>query len=272
MSVMDRLSRLIRANVNDLIDKAEDPELMLDQILRDMQSNITSTRAQVAAMIAQEKELEADLDETQRLASEWDRKARRAVESGKDELAREALRRKRDYQENGRVYQQQHQAQEQMVEKLKAQLRQLETKYQTTFGQRDALVARHRRAHAQQQVAQSLTTITPLDPSSELDRMERKIRGTEAQAAALTEMGDESYDAQFRELDYDTDIENELAQLKGGATPLGAGAGANQTIPALEMGEIESDDAVEGSFAVVDDVGGTGSNEVRSPSSSGTTG
>jgi hypothetical protein len=85
-------------------------------------------------------------------------------------------------------------------------------------------------------------------------------------------MGDESYDAQFRELDYDTDIENELAQLKGGATPLGAGAGASQTVPALEMGEIESDDAVEGSFAVVDDVSGTGSNEVRSPSSSGTTG
>ena len=269
MSVMDRLSRLIRANVNDLIDKAEDPELMLDQILRDMQSNITSARAQVAAMIAQEKELEADLDETQRLASEWDRKARRAVEAGKDDLAREALRRKRDNQENARVYQQQHQAQEQMVEKLKAQLRQLETKYQTTLGQRDSLVARHRRAHAQRQVAQSLTTITPLDPSSELDRMERKIRGTEAQAAALTEMGDESFDTQFRELDYDQDVEDELAALKGGgATPLGAGSSGTGSTPALEMGDVEADDAVDGSFAVVEDEAVTGSGEGRTASSS----
>lgn len=269
MSVMDRLSRLIRANVNDLIDKAEDPELMLDQILRDMQSNITTTRAQVAAMIAQEKELEADLDETRRLGAEWERKALRAVESGKDDLAREALRRKRDYQENGRVYQQQHQAQEQMVEKLKAQLRQLETKYQTTFGQRDSLVARHRRASAQKQVAESLTTVTPLDPTSELDRMERKIRGTEAQAAALTEMGDESYDTQFRELDYDTDIERDLAALKGGAMPLGAGSGSSDQALALEMGDLDSDDGetVDGSFAVVDDVGVTGAGETRSPSS-----
>ena len=125
MGIMDRLSRLIRANVNDLIDQAEDPEKMLDQILRDMQSNMTTARAQVAAMIAQEKELEADLNETRRLANEWGAKAQRAVAAGKDDLAREALRRKRDNDENARVYEQQHQVQEQAVDKLKDQLRQL---------------------------------------------------------------------------------------------------------------------------------------------------
>ncbi len=130
MGIMDRLSRLLQANVNDLIDQAEDPEKMIDQILRDMQENMRTARAQVAAMIAQEKELEADLNETRQLAAEWGRKAQRAVEAGKDDLAREALRRKKDNDENARVYEQQLQAQEQAVEKLKTQLRQLEAKYQ----------------------------------------------------------------------------------------------------------------------------------------------
>ena len=128
MGIMDRLSRLIRANVNDLIDRAEDPEKMLDQILQDMQSNMRTARAQVASMIAQEKELEADLNETRQLAAEWGAKAQRAVAAGKDDLAREALRRKRDNDENARVYEEQHRVQEQAVDKLKDQLRRLEAK------------------------------------------------------------------------------------------------------------------------------------------------
>jgi phage shock protein A len=219
---MDRLSTLIRANVNDLIDRAEDPEKMLDQILRDMQSNITTARAQVASMIAQEKELEADLDETQRLALEWGTKAKRAVDANKDDLAREALRRKRDNEENARVYGQQLTIQQQAVTKLKDQLRQLEAKYQSTLSQRDTLLARQRRAKAQAQVAETLTSFSPMDPTADLERMERKIRSGEAKAAAMIEMGDESFDAQFRELDYDVDIEAELAALKGETTPVGA--------------------------------------------------
>ena len=214
MGVMDRLSRLIRANVNDMIDQAEDPEKMIDQILRDMQENMATARSQVAAMIAQEKELEADLNENRRLAEEWGRKAQRAVEAGKDDLAREALRRKRDTEENARVYASQLEVQEGAVSKLKEQLRQLESKYQATLSQRDSMIARQRRAQAQRQVAQSITVFSPLDPSSELERMERRIRSDEAQAAAALEVGETGYDAQFRELEMDVDIEDELEQLK----------------------------------------------------------
>ena len=227
MGIMDRLSRLIRANVNDLIDQAEDPEKMIDQILQDMQSNMRTARAQVAAMIAQEKELEADLNETRQLAAEWGAKAQRAVAAGKDDLAREALRRKRDDDENARVYEEQHRVQEQTVDKLKDQLRQLEAKYQATLSHRDALIARQRRARAQQQVAESLnvSVFAPMDATSELDRMERQIRGSEARAMAAIEVGEEGYDAQFRELDQDLDIEAELAALK-------AGTGAAAELPA----------------------------------------
>ena len=233
MGIMDRLSRLIRANVNDMIDRAEDPEKMLDQILHDMQSNMRTARAQAAAMIAQEKELEADVQETRQLAEEWGRKAQRAVEAGKDDLAREALRRRRDNEDNARVYEQQLQIQQQTVEKLKSQLRQLEAKYQATLSQRDSLIARQRRARAQQQVAESLTAFSPLDPSSELERMERRIRSGEAQAMAAIEMGDENYDAQFRELDEDVDIEAELAALKAGTAsvqqlPAGSTTGSDE--------------------------------------------
>jgi phage shock protein A len=215
MGILDRLSTLVRANINDLIDKAEDPEKMIDQILRDMESNIGQARQQVAAMIAQEKELQIDYNETSKLATEWGEKAKRAVTAGKDDLAREALRRKRDNDSNASVYQQQLAVQEQTVDKLKEQLRQLETKYQSTLSQRDTLLARARRARAQEQVAKTLTDFSPMDPTADLERMERKIRGQEAKAAAYVEMGDESFDTQFKELDYDSDIEAELAALKG---------------------------------------------------------
>jgi phage shock protein A len=216
MAILDRISRLVRANINDLIDQAEDPEKMIDQILRDMQSGITTARAQVASMIAQEKELEADVQESEQLVQEWNEKARRAVGAGKDDLAREALRRKHDASENLAIYQEQHATQERTVEKLKQQLQLLESKYQSTLSQRDSLIARQRRAHAQQKVADRVTSLSPLDPSSELDRMERKIRSNEARAAATIEIEDTSVDAQFRELDYDVDVEKELEALKSG--------------------------------------------------------
>jgi phage shock protein A len=236
MAILDRISRLVRANVNDLIDQAEDPEKMIDQILRDMQSNMTTARAQVAAMIAQEKELEADVNESNELVTEWNEKARRAVSAGKDDLAREALRRKHDAQENLDVYQKQHDVQQQTVEKLKQQLQLLESKYQSTLSQRDSLIARQRRAKAQQHVADRVTSLSPLDASSELDRMERKIRSNEARAAATVEMEDTSIDSQFRELDYDVDIEKELEALK-------SQSGSSQTAGALGEGDSGSSDS-----------------------------
>jgi phage shock protein A len=219
MGILDRVSQLVRANVNDMLDRAEDPEKMINQILRDMQENITEARKAVASMIAQEKELEIDLAQTQKLSSEWQRKAERAVSAGKDDLAREALRRKKDNDENAAVYQQQLTVQEQAVEKLKSQLTALESKYQSTLSHRDSLIARQRRAEAQKKVTASLSTFSPLDPSADLERMERKIRQNEAQAAAQIEMHDDSLDAQFKELDYDQDVEDELAALKSSLNP-----------------------------------------------------
>ena len=219
MGILDRVSQLVRANVNEMLDRAEDPEKMINQILRDMQENIGEARQAVASMIAQEKELEIDLAQTRKLASEWHSKAERAVSAGKDDLAREALRRKKDNEENTAVYEQQLAVQEQAVAKLKQQLQALEAKYQSTLSQRDSMITRQRRAEAQKKVAGQLQTFSPMDPSADLERMERKIRSSEAQAAAQIEMHDTSFEAQFRELGYDDSVESELAALKESMNP-----------------------------------------------------
>lgn len=248
MGILDRVSRLVRANINDLIDGAEDPEKMIDQILRDMQTNIATARSQVASMIAQEKELQADLAETRQLSTEWEEKAKRAIAAGKDDLAREALRRKRDNDENSSIYQHQHETQRQTVEKLKQQLGLLESKYQTTLGQRDSLMARQRRARASKQVGQFTSSLSPLDASSEIDRMERKIRGTESEAAALADLESSSMDAQFRELDYDIDVERELEALKAGSSTSGQlSDGSSSSSPSAQSSSSESGSGSSGS-------------------------
>ncbi|HQZ89738.1 MAG TPA: PspA/IM30 family protein [Thermomicrobiales bacterium] len=208
------MSRLIRANINDLLDRSEDPEKMLNELLREMDSSIVEARSQVANTIAQEKELEADLQQSQHDAREWERRAELAVGAAKDDLAREALRRKRDAESIATVYAQQLTSQQEMVEKLKSQLTMLQAKRDEAVSKRDVLVARHRATVAQRQITESLSTLPGLDSSSELDRMEKRIRMEESKTAALGELQGDDVEYQFQQLDRDDDIESELAALK----------------------------------------------------------
>jgi phage shock protein A len=226
MGITDRISRIIRANVNELIDRAENPEVMIDQIIRDMESGMSEARGQIATMIAQEKMLAGDLDEAEKLANAWEDKAERAVAAGKDDLAREALRRKRDSAQNAELYAEQLEVQQHAVARLKQQLGQLESKYQQTLSQRESLLARQRRARAQQEVTEKISEFSPFDPTADLERMERKIRQNEAEAQAMLEMESSSFETQFEELEMNDEIEAELAALKEGAAPTGSlGAG-----------------------------------------------
>lgn len=214
MGILDRMTRLIRANVNDLIDRAEDPEKMLNELLREMNSSLTEARSQVAEMIAQEKIIEGDLQAAQRDAEQWQQKAELAVTRGRDDLAREALRRKNDATELATVYEHQVATQSEMVEKLKRQLTVLENKYQEAQSKRDLLIARHRRTQAQRRITETFSSLPDLSSANELDRMERKIRSDEARATAMEELEQDSVEWQFAELESDADVENELAALK----------------------------------------------------------
>jgi len=213
-TIFDRMSTILRANINSMLDKAENPEVVIDQIIRDMASAIAEARGQVADMIAQEKILQANVQRDRDLATQWQSKASLAVQNGRDDLAREALRRKNDYDENARVYDSQLQAQSQMVDKLKSELSQLESKYQDAKRNRDILIARHRRAETQQKVAQVSAQLNTMDPSAELGRMEERIRFQEARAEAQTELADTSFEDEFAALGADSQVESDLMALK----------------------------------------------------------
>ena len=224
MGILDRMSTILRANINALLDQAEDPEKTLDQLIRDMADAIGQARGQVAEMIAQEKLLQADMERNLNLAREWNGKAELAVSRGADDLAKEALRRKIGYDRNAQAYTTQLQAQQDVVTKLKHDLEQLENKYESAVRNREAMIARHRRAVAQQKVARTAAQLTTLDPTSELSRMEERIRMEEARAAALTEVNSrQSLEDQFASLEGDSELDRQLADLRsrvrGGALP-----------------------------------------------------
>ncbi|MBI2305187.1 MAG: PspA/IM30 family protein [Chloroflexi bacterium] len=217
MSILDRVANILRANINDLLDQAEDPEKMLNQISRDMAEAVQEAKAQVIETAAQENLLRSNLEKSRELAAQWQEKAELAVEKGRDDLAREALRRKRDYQSNGSVYETQLTAQHQMVEKLKTDLKALESKYGELQRNREILIARHKVAEAQRKIQKTFVSASSIDFTSELGRMEEKIRLEEARASASADMTSSTLDAQLEALSSgpeNEEIEEELQSIK----------------------------------------------------------
>lgn len=214
MGILERISNILRANINDLLDQAEDPEKMIDQIIRDMEGAIRDAKAQVAEMIAQEKMIKRDMERSQELAEEWARKAELAVKKGRDELALEALKRKNDHQAHADVYRQQWEAQKAGVEKLKQELEELEAKYEDAKRKRNVLIARRKRALAQAQIVETSQRLDTIDYGAELERMERRILEEEARAEAVAELEEESIEEQFAALEVDEELQQELAALK----------------------------------------------------------
>jgi phage shock protein A len=210
------LTAIVRANVNDMLDDAEDPEKMLNQIIRDMDDALQQGQSQVAEQIAQQKMLEADLDNAQAKVAEWNRKAELAVSKGADDLAREALGHVRDYEQDAAATQKQLEAQRTVVENLKQKLAELQRKLDGAVHDRERLIARAKRAQATAILAQAAQKISIADYSSDLARMERKIQMQEARAAAQTEIaeGAAAEEDKFAKLGADDDLEARLAELK----------------------------------------------------------
>ncbi|MGH2461776.1 MAG: PspA/IM30 family protein [Chloroflexota bacterium] len=214
MGILNRISTIAKSNINAMLDAAEDPAKMLDQLTRDMRDGIAQSRTEVAKMIADEKELQANAERSQQLADEWQKKAELAMQKGSEDLAREALHRKVDFANNAKVYQDQWTAQHQAVEKAKSDLHELQEKYDGAVRNREALLARHRRAQAQTQVAKVSAAMNSFDPASQLGRMDERIRLEEARAQASTELSHDTTEDRFAQLSQDSAIEDELAKLK----------------------------------------------------------
>lgn len=221
MSVLNRITTIIRANVNEALERAEDPEVMLDQILRDMYDGIREAREQVVSAVAQQKLVERDLEQARELSRKWRKNAELAVAQGDENLARECLIRKRDYDNNAQALETMLAAQAPVAAKLKSELSLLESRYADLRRDRDALLARYRAAKAQehmQKTTESTTAkVSVYDPSSEIERMERRIRGKEAQVAARGEMMATAAETRVESLQQgrtDLEIEAELLAIK----------------------------------------------------------
>ena len=214
MGVLDRIGQVLRANINDLLDHAEDPEKILNQILRDMEDALRQGQSQVAEQIAQEKMIQTDLDAAKQSTNDWGKKAELAVSKGMDDLAREALHRQSDYEQQVEIYQKQLDAQHQAVAKLKTDLAALEKKYEDARRNKDVLIARAKRTAAQKQISTASAKLSNVDYSSDLARMERRIQEQEARVAAQQEVQSTSTDAKFEQLGANDAVEQRLADLK----------------------------------------------------------
>lgn len=214
MGILDRMSQVLRANINDMLDHAEDPEKMLNQILRDMEDSIQQGQSQVAEQIAQEKMIQRDLDDAKQQADDWGKKAEFAVTKGRDDLAKEALHRQNDYAHQVDIYQSQLAAQQDAVQKLKTDLDALKAKYDDASRNKDMLIARAKRTAAQKQMAQASAKLSTTDYSSELARMQRRIEEGEARVEADKEVNKSSVDDEFAKLGTDDQLDAQLAELK----------------------------------------------------------
>ncbi len=215
-NILDRVTSILRANINDALDHAENPEAMLNQIVRDMQDALRQADSDIAEQIAQQKMIQSDLDAAKQNAEAWNQKAALAVSKGGDDLARQALARANDYADQVTVYQKQLDAQTNAVAELKAKRDALQEKYEAATRNRDALISRAKRAQAQQRITTATTRLSALDYSSDLEHMERRIQEMEARASAQAEVaeGHTSLDDQFHKLQGDERVEQQLAALK----------------------------------------------------------
>ena len=188
MGIFDRFSTMLRSNINDLISRAENPEKMLNQLILDMKSNLAKAKQEAAAAIADEKKLQADAEALKKQAEDWERRAMLAVQEGRDDLATQALMR---YNEPLQGAQQLHETwvkHKADTESLKGQLRQLNDKIEEAKRKKNILVARAKRAEAQQRIQETMSGMNDKSAFESFDRMAEKIEAIERKALAAAEI------------------------------------------------------------------------------------
>jgi phage shock protein A len=218
MGIMDRVATVVKSNLNSLINKAEDPDKMLDQILIQMRQQLVEAKREVAVAIADEKRLGVQLEAELEQVGEWERRATMAVQKGEDDLAREALGRKAEHEQIAIGYKKQWDAQKSSTENLRNALRALSQKIEEAGRKKNLLVARQKRAEAQKHIHEVMTGLTDTSAFESFDRMASKVEQTEAQAEAAVEISQElsgdTMEQRFRALESSTDVEQELHALK----------------------------------------------------------
>ena len=236
MGFFDRLSRLLRANLNDLVSKAEDPAKILDQSLADMQADLVKLRQAVATAIASQRRLQNQAEQAESQAKAWYQRAEVALQKGEESLAKEALSRRKTYQDTATALNTQIGSQAGQVETLKKSLTALEAKIAEAKTKKDMLKARAQAAQAQEQLQTAVNNLGTNNAMAAFEQMEERVLSLEARSQAAAELAGADLESQFAALE-GSDVDDELAALKqrleGGANPIQLPA-ANGPVPQLE--------------------------------------
>lgn len=215
MSIFDRIGTILKANIHDLLDQAEDPEKMINQLIRDMEGQLKEAREQVAEAIAQERKLEREALAAETLVEQWHGKAVLAVQREDDDLAKQALARKMAYEKKAANLRTALEEQEAAVTTMKEQLHALQAKIGDAKRQKDVLLAKHKRVKAQETIRRSRLDLSRADDAlSAFARMKEKIDDQEDVAAAAAELEKEEVEVRFGKLEAESELDAELAALK----------------------------------------------------------
>jgi len=218
MGIFSRLAQLIKSNLNDLISRSEDPEKMLNQVVLDMNNQLVEAKKQVAASIADEKRLAKQFEQEMANSQEWERRAMMALRAGNEELAKEALARKREHDELAATFKEQWTKQKTAVDQLKKALRLLNDKIEEAKRKKNVLVARKKRAEAQKAIQETMSGLRDQSAFETFDRMSQKIDQIEAEAEAQTELSEEysgdTLASQFQNLERTHSADTDLDALK----------------------------------------------------------
>ena len=214
MAVLERVATLVRANLNDLIDRAEDPEKMIKQVILDMENQLLQVKTQVAISMADYHLLQKKQAEQADKAAEWMKKAELAVDRQQDDLARSALERYQGFTRLADSYTAQVEDQKQQVDTLRRALDQLEGKLTEARAKSDLLVAQHRRARALERASDAQLAIGGAGPTAGFDRMERKVQRGEAVSQAKASLVADDVDRRFEAMEKEDEIGRLLDALK----------------------------------------------------------
>src|SRR5262245_59624183 len=239
MGIFARLATLIKSNLNDIISKSEDPEKMLNQVVIDMANQLIEAKKQDAVSIGDEKRLAKQAEAEAASAAEWERRAMLALKAGDDNLAKEALNRKKEHDGNAQTLKEQWHKQKQAVEQLKTALKLLNNKIEEAKRKKQVLIARKKRAEAQKAIQETMSGLNNASAFETFERMSQKIDQIEAEAEAATEIAEQytgdTLAHKFGQLEQTHQADEELVALKRKMGVLPADA-PKETAPQVRVG------------------------------------
>ena len=218
MALLERVSALIRANLNDLIDRAEDPQKMLKQVMLDMQNQMLQVKTQVAIAIADEHLLRKKQKENDDKHAEWMRKAELAIDKKQEDLARAAVERAVGYRNLAQNFAEEIEHQKAQVEHLRSAMKKLEQKLTEAQAKSELLITKHRRSRALTKASKARLAASDETKMGTFDRMKNKVHGEEAMGQAMVEIANDNLEERLASLSKDDEIEKLLADIKAKRT------------------------------------------------------